>query len=189
MAKELGAEIERSAANLLAEIVNSEPARIRVEMQKLAAYVQGRGQITSADVEELVPKARKNTVWQFADMLADRNRQAALDFLSNLLREGEDPIAIVGALAWMYRKLIEARDLPAGMNGFHAARSLQMRPDAAEAAVRNAHRIPKKDLLTGLLALAEADNQLKSSNPNPRALMEFLIARLASCASEAATPS
>jgi DNA polymerase III subunit delta len=180
MAKELGAEIERPAANLLADIVNSEPARVRVEMQKLAAYAQGRGRISSADVEELVPKARKNTVWQLADMLATRRRADAFAFLENLLREGEEPIGLVGVLAWMYRKLIEARDLPAGMNGFQAARSLQMRPDAAEAAVRNAHRISKSDLRAGLLALAEADSQLKSSNPNPRALMEFLIARLTS---------
>jgi DNA polymerase-3 subunit delta len=189
MAKELGAEIERPAANLLAEIVNSAPARIRVEMQKLAAYVQGRGRITSADVEELVPKARKNTVWQLADMLATRRRADAFEFLENLLREGEEPIGLVGVLAWMYRKLIEARDLPAGMNGFQAARALGMRADAAEAALRNAHRIPKKDLLAGLLALAETDSQLKSSNPNPRALMEFLIARLTSSASSAAASS
>ncbi len=111
-------------------------------------------------------------------MLADRKRDAALEFLDNLLREGEEPVAIVGALAWIYRKLIEARALPAHTNGFQAARLLAMRAEAAEAAVRQAHRIPKKDLLAGLVALAEADSQLKSSNPNPRALMEFLIARL-----------
>jgi DNA polymerase III delta subunit len=53
-----------------------------------------------------------------------------------------------------------------------------MRPDAAEAALRQAHRIPKQELLASLTALAEADSQLKSANPNPRALMEFLFARL-----------
>ncbi len=115
-------------------------------------------------------------------MLASRKRGAALAFLDNLLREGEQPAGIVGALAWMYRKLIEARDLPAHTNGFQAARQLGMRPEAAETAVRQAHRIPKKDLLAGLAALAEADSQLKSANPNPRAMMEFLIARLTSSA-------
>ncbi len=142
---------------------------MRMEIQKLASYVQGRGHITSADVEELVVAARKNTVWQLADMLATRRRDAALEFLDNFLREGEEPIGLVGVLAWMYRKLIEARDLPAHSSGFQAARTLGMRPDAAEAAIRNAHRIPKQDLINGLIALAEADNQLKSSNPNPRA--------------------
>ena len=126
--------------------------------------------------------ARKNTVWQLTEMLASRKRGAALAFLDNLLREGEQPAGIVGALAWMYRKLIEARDLPAQTNGFQAARQLGMRPEAAETAVRQAHRIPKKDLLAGLAALAEADSQLKSANPNPRAMMEFLIARLTSSA-------
>jgi DNA polymerase III delta subunit len=82
--------------------------------------------------------------------------------------------------------LIEARDLPAGTSGFQAARTLQMNPAAAETAVREAHRIPKKDLLAGLVALAEADNQLKFSNPNPRALMEFLIVQLTSSEAKSA---
>ena len=43
MAKDLGAEIDRPAATLLADILNSEPARIQLEIQKLASYVKGRG--------------------------------------------------------------------------------------------------------------------------------------------------
>jgi DNA polymerase-3 subunit delta len=180
MAKDLGSEIDREAATLLADILNGAPARIRIELEKLASYTRDRRRITAADVEALVLAARKNTVWQLGDMLANRNRAAALAFLDNLLREGEQPAGIVGALAWMYRKLIEARHLPAQMNGFQAARHLSMRPDAAETAVRQAHRIPKEQLLAGLASLAEADSQLKSSNPDPRAMMEFLIARLTS---------
>src|ERR1700722_6705925 len=178
MARDLGVEIDREAALLLAEILNGEPARIRIELEKLATYVQGRGRITTADVEELVVAARRNTVWQLTEMLASRRRQEALAFLDNLLREGEQPAGIVGALAWTYRKLIEARALPAHTPSFQAARQLGMRPDASEAALRQAHRIPKQELLASLTALAEADSQLKSSNPNPRALMEFLFARL-----------
>ena len=178
MAKDLGVEIDRDASAFLAEILNSEPARMRVELEKLAAFVQGANRIRVADVETLVVAARKNTVWQFSELIADRKRDAALAFLDNLLREGEQPIAIVGALAWLYRKLIEARSLPGTMNGYQAARQLAMRPDAAEHALRQAHRIPKKDLLAGLAALADADSQLKSSNPDPRAFMEFLVARL-----------
>jgi DNA polymerase-3 subunit delta len=185
MAKDLNTQIERGAATALCEIVNFEPARMRVELEKLAAYTFGRGPIVTADVEALVVAARKNTVWQLADMLASRRRGDALEFLHNLLREGEQPAGIVGALAWMYRKLIEARDLPAHTGGFQAARQLNMRPDAAEAAVRNAHRLPKKQLLAGLAALAEVDSRLKSGNPDPQSCMEFLIARLTSAESSA----
>jgi len=179
MAKESGAEIDREAAALLADALNGSPARMRIEIEKLATYARGR-QITTADVERLVVAARKNTVWQLADMLASRERNASLQFLDNLLREGEQPAGIVGALAWRYRKLIEARDLPAHTNKFQAARQLGMSPESAETTIHQAHRVPKSDLLAGLVALAEADSQLKSSNPDPRAMMEFLVARLTS---------
>jgi DNA polymerase III subunit delta len=178
MAKDLGASIEADAAALLAEIMNHEPARIGIELEKLAAYAGKKARIGRADVETMVVSARKNTVWQLADMIAARDRKAAFAFLDNLLREGEEPAGIVGALGWMYRKLIEARGLPAHTPGFQAMRQLGMRPESAEAAVRNAHRIPKKGLLGGLAALAEADSQLKSSNPDPRAFLEFLMAQL-----------
>jgi DNA polymerase III subunit delta len=180
MARDCDANIERDAALLLADILNSEPSRMRIEIEKLATYVEKGQRITTSHVEELVVAARKNTVWQLADMLATRRRDSALAFLDNLLREGEEPLGLVGGITWMYRKLIEARDLPAGTRGFQAARALGMNPLAAETAVRQAHRMPKKDLLAGLVALAEADSQLKSSNPNPRALMEFLIVQLTS---------
>jgi len=177
MAKDLGTEIDSQAAALLADSLNGSPARMRIELEKLASYARGR-RITSADIEELVVAARKNTVWQLADMLASRERNAAFQFLDNLLREGEQPAGIVGALAWRYRKLVEARDLSPQTNKFQAARQLGMGPDSAEAAIRQAHRVPRADLLAGLVALAEADSQLKSANPDPRAMMEFLIARL-----------
>lgn len=180
MARDLGVEIDREAAALLSDLLNGEPGRIRIELEKLASYVCGRGRITSADVDALVVAARKNTVWQLADMLAGRKRDAALAFLDNLLREGEQPAGLVGVLAWMYRSLIQARELPAHTSVFEASRVLRMNPEAAAAAVRNAHRIPKRELLAGLTALAEADSQLKSANPNPRAVLEFLIARLTS---------
>jgi DNA polymerase III subunit delta len=179
MARESKIELERDAAEMLAEIANREPARIRIELEKLAAYTHGRNRVTAKDVRAVVVAARKNEVWDLADMLASRNRAAALEFFENLLREGEQPAAMIGALGWMYRKLIEARDLPQNLNGYQAAGRLQMNPKSAEAAIRNAHRIPKSELVAGLLALAEADSQLKSANPDPSALMEFLIARLA----------
>ena len=180
MAKELGSEISPDAASLLADSMNREPGRIRIELEKLAVYAQERDRIATSDVEALVQAARKNTVWQLADILAARKREQAFSFLDNLLREGEDPIGMVGVLGWMYRKLVEASDLPKHIHGHQAARQLGMRPESAEAAVRNARLIPKGRLLDSLLALAEADSQLKSGIRDRRALTEFLIARLTS---------
>jgi DNA polymerase-3 subunit delta len=178
MAKKLGADLDRDAAAMLVDILNSEPGRIRVELEKLSLYVLGRGRITPADIEALVISAKIYSVWELADMLAGRRRDSALKFLDNLLREGEQPAGIVGALAWMYRKLLEARELPAHTQSYQAARHLGVRSETAELALRQARKISKAGLLAGIGALAEADSQLKSGIANPRAVMEFLIARL-----------
>lgn len=187
MARELDVELGPDAAAMLVDILNGEAARIRVEVEKLALYALDRKRITVEDVEALVVSAKKFTVWQLADMLVTRRRDAALKFLDNLLREGEEPAGIVGALSWMYRKLIEARELPAGTHGYQAARQLGMRPDTAELAMRQSRKIPQSELLAGVVALAEADSSLKSGIANPRAAMEFLIARLTGAPAQAAS--
>ncbi len=179
MAREMGIEFARDAAGELAESCNDDLARIRSELAKLATYAGEPRPITRADVEALVVSAKKYSVWQLADMLASRQAPRALEFLDSLLREGEQPAGLVGAMAWMYRKLIEAQELPAHLSGWHAARQLGMRPETAELAVRQSRKIPRPKLLDGLAALYEADNRLKSGAVDSRAVMEFLVARLA----------
>jgi DNA polymerase-3 subunit delta len=74
MAREKGTRIERSAAGLLADALNGEPARMAIELEKLATYVNRERPITAADIEALVVAARKNTVWQLTEMLSSRQR-------------------------------------------------------------------------------------------------------------------
>jgi len=180
IARELGATLEPDAADELCDTLNGELAAIRTELEKLSAYAGDRRTITRADVDLLVISARKYEVWDLADMLAARQPAQALEFLDSLLREGEAAPALLGALAWMYRKLLEAQELPASMVGRAAAGRLKMRPDAAELAIRQSRKFPKTQLTSGLAALYEADSRLKSGGTNQRAVMEFLVAQLAS---------
>jgi DNA polymerase-3 subunit delta len=178
MAGELGVELEAEAAADLADLVNGELTRARTELEKLAAYVGERKRITPADVDLLVVSEKKYSVWQLADMLAGRQRDRALEFLSGVLREGEEPAGIVGALVWMYRKLIQAQELPRNISVWDATRQLGIRKDTAETALRQARRIPREQLLSGLRALYDADSGLKSGAFDRRAILEFLLASL-----------
>lgn len=178
MARDAGVSIEPAAAAQLADCLDGELAQIAPEVAKLAAYVGEGRSITADDVQLLVPAAKKYTVWQLAEILGAGRPARALEFLDGLMRAGEAPPAIVGAMAWMYRKLIEAQELPSGMNKFAAAGKLRMRPETAELAMRQVRGIQRERLLRGLAALAEADARLKSGSSAPRAVMEFLLAEL-----------
>lgn len=180
MARELGVELERDAAEELSEILNGELASIRTEIEKLSSYAGERRKITRANVDLLVVSARKYEVWDLADMLASRQSARALEFLNRLLHDGEPLPQLVGALAWTFRKLLEAQELPASTPDWQAASRLKMRKEKAELAMRQSRKFPRSQLTKGLEALYEADSRLKSGGTSQHAVMEFLVAQLAS---------
>ena len=178
LAKEQGVEFEPGAAEDLAECVSADLQRLKTEIEKLSTFAGERKTILLADVASMVISERTTTVWEMADLIASRQGKRALDFLDRLLRAGEEPIYLLGGLLFMYRKLVEASEVKGAVNGWQAARALQMAPEKAELAVRNARKISKPRLLAGMRAFQLADNRLKGGSEDSRAVMEFLIAEL-----------
>lgn len=174
LAKEEGVELEKGAAEDLAEFVSGDLLRLKTEIVKLATYAGDRKRVKRTDVTALVISEKSATIWEVADFLAARKPKPALEFFERLQREGEEPLQMLGAMAWMYRKLIEATELRA-TNGWQAARALGMRPEQAELALESARKISKERLLKGLRALRETDNRLKGGTRDPHSVMEFLV--------------
>jgi DNA polymerase-3 subunit delta len=177
MAKEEGVEFEKGAAADLAEFVAADLMRLKTEIGKLATYLSERKVITRADIIAVVVPEKTTTVWELAGLLASRQKKMAQEFLERLLRQGEAPLEMLGAITWMYRKVMEASELKGMANGWQAARALNMRPDQAELALQNSRMISKERLLSGLRALQKADDRLKGGK-DPRTTMEFLIGEL-----------
>ena len=182
LAREEKVEFEKGAAEDLAEFVAADLMRLQTEIKKLATYVGDRKIIRRQDVVALVISEKVTTVWELAGMLASRQQKKSLEFLERLLRDGEQPLEMLGALTWMYRKLIEASEVTGVANGWQAARALGMRPEQAEMALQNARKIGKPRLLHGLAALKLADSRLKGGvrgADEVRAALEFLLVELA----------
>jgi DNA polymerase III subunit delta len=187
IAKEDGIEFERGAAEDLADSVSADLQRLKTEITKLSTYVGAKKVITRHDVAALVISEKTATVWELADMLASRQSKRALDFLDRILREGEQPVQILGALTWMYRKLVEAGEVHGVSQPWQAAKALSMAPDKAMVAIQSARKISKVRLLAGLKALQRADDLLKGSGSSQgRTVLEFLIAELTAPESRAA---
>lgn len=178
LGKEQGVEFEKGAAEDLAEFVAADLMRLKTEIEKLSTYAAEKKVIARVDVSALVISEKTTTVWELSDMLAARQSKKAMEFLNRLLRDGEEPLQMLGAITWMYRKLIEASDIKGVANGWQASRALGMRPEQAELALQNARKISKPRLLAGLNALRSADDRLKGSGAEPRTVMEFLVAQL-----------
>jgi len=186
LGKEQGVEFEKGAAEDLAEFVAADLMRLKTEIEKLSTYVGAKKVIGCGDVSALVISDKTTTVWELADLLASRQSRKALEFLDRLLRDGEEPLQMLGAITWMYRKLIEASEVKGVANGWQAARAMGMRPEQAELALQNARKISKPRLLAGLHALRNADDRLKGGGAEPRTVMEFLVTQLTATEAKAA---
>ena len=178
LGKECGVEFEKGAAEDLAEFVGGDLMRLKTEVVKLSTYATERKRLRREDITALVVSEKTTTIWELADLLATRQPAKALEFFDRLLREGEEPVMMIGGMAWMYRKLVEASELRGATNGWQAARALGMRPEQAELALESARKISKERLLNGLRALREADDRLKGGTKDVRAVMEFLVWQL-----------
>ncbi len=178
IAKEQGVQFEAGAAEDLAEFVAADLLRLKTEINKLATFAGDRKFIARNDVSAMVISEKTTTVWELADLLTARKLAKALEFLDRLLRDGEEPLPMLGAITWMYRKLIEASEIKGAANGWQAARALGMRPEQAELALQASRKIPKAQLLSGLRALQKADDRLKRGGEDARAVLEFLITEL-----------
>jgi len=174
LAREQGIELEKGAAEELAELVSGDLLRLQTELEKLATFAGERKKISKAEIAALVVSEKTTTIWQVAAFLAAQQPKQAIDFINRLLAEGEPPLLMLGAIAWMYRKIVEASEVRGVTNGWQAARALGMRPEQAEIALQCARKISKQRLLNGIRALKEADVQLKSGR-DERTVMEFLM--------------
>jgi DNA polymerase-3 subunit delta len=188
LGRERGVEFEPGAAEALAEATAGRAARLAAEVEKLACYAGEARRITPADVRELVVAEISVDVWVLADLFAAGNRGKALETVDELLEKGESAPALVGALAWMFRKLLKASELPAGTNEWQAARHLGMRPDSARTAIEHARRLTRGQLAGAFAALADADDRLKSG-ADDRNIMEFLVARLSGKSARGSVPA
>jgi len=186
LGKEQGVVFEEGAAEDLAEFVAADLMRLKTEIDKVATFAVESNVIRREDVSALVVSEKTTTVWELADLLATGQSSKSLEFLNRLLRDGEEPLSLLGAIAWMYRKLIEASEVKGVTNGWQAARALGMRPEQAELALRSAQKIPKTRLLDGLRALQKADDRLKRGREDARAVMEFLVTELTGAGAAAA---
>ena len=178
LAKEQGVEFEKGAAEDLAEYVSGDLMRLKTEVEKLTTYAAERKIIRREDVSAMVISEQATTIWEVADLLASRQPRKALEFINRLLRDGEEPVMMVGGMAWMYRKLLEASEVRGVSQPWQAAKALGMRPEQAELAIQSARKISTERLLDGWRALQEADNRLKGGVQDVGATMEFLVWRL-----------
>jgi DNA polymerase-3 subunit delta len=101
--KKSGVTIEPPAMNRLIELVGFDARRITTESEKLATAALPGRTIDKNLVDSLVRNSREISNFDFARDLISGRRTEAVTALEKALSDGEEPLALLGLMAWQFR--------------------------------------------------------------------------------------
>lgn len=179
-ARRHGGEVEREAANRLAQIIG--PGDLRLldqEIVKLVTYAGPGRAVTADDVAQLVPYVQQAVVFDLVDALGRREgRQAAL-LLHRLLDAGENPMGILAMVVRQFRLIILAKDLSGrGENAESIARLLGIHSFVAKKVLAQSRYFSSAQLEQVYRYFLDLDLAIKSGDLTPEAALDLLVAGL-----------
>jgi len=71
-------ELDPAAARLLVERMGPESLRLRNELERLALWAGESGQVTAADLEEMIADTSEAAVWTLSDAVIEGDARTAL---------------------------------------------------------------------------------------------------------------
>jgi DNA polymerase-3 subunit delta len=173
-----GKELTTPAARLLVDLVGEEMGILDQELAKLAVYVGKASKIDVDDVDCLVDNSREQNVFKILEAAGEGHPREALTMLDRLMEEGQEPLAVLGALSWQLRRLAQAgRLVGQGMPLRSALQRVGYFRPGAEEQLRHLGRRRLNKLYDWML---EANSGMKGGSQLPaRTVMERLVVQLA----------
>lgn len=176
-----GREISSDALQYLQIAVGSNLRMLEQELEKVLTNLGPAAEITLAQVEALVTKQSDITVFQLIDAVAEKRFPAAMEFVHELLFQGEPPPRIVSLLARQFRLIwLVYLHKNTGESDGRIASELQIRPFVVTKCARQARIFHPENLRQALRILLDTDYRIKTGREEPKAALEMAIIRLCS---------
>jgi DNA polymerase-3 subunit delta len=174
-ARQSGLTIAPRAVALLASLVGNDLWTLSNELDKLAAYADGR-QVEEEDVRALVSSIREANVFAMADALTEGRTEDAAGLIRRLLEEGDPPQRLLAVIARHYRHLIVAKDLLAGgLPPPQIGARLGVPGFALERILQQTRRYSMPRLKTAMGRILEADLSIKRGLCDEETALHLLV--------------
>ncbi len=157
-AQKLGFRLEPAAARVLVDRMGASPVRLHNELERLAIWAGAGGEVSAADLDEMIADTSEAVVWSLSDALIEGNAPLALRIGEQLIGQGENVTGLIYGLASRLRQACAAAaKLEEGMAPAQVESSLKMHPYAAKQLVRRLRDADLEDLRQATEALAELE--------------------------------
>jgi DNA polymerase III delta subunit len=179
-ARELGFDLEPSAARLLVERLGPRPMRLRTELERLALWAGDGGSVGMEDLEAMISDTSEEAIWSLADAVVAGDETEAMQIAERLVSQGEALPRIVYSLAPRLRQALKAAtELERGRPAGEVAKGLSMHPYAAKMLVSKVKGRSPEDIDASIRALADLELWSRGGSDYPERVAFTLTLRRA----------
>jgi DNA polymerase-3 subunit delta len=178
--KRLGRTISTEAVQALIDALGSDLRELGGACSQLAADVTAGKMIDETDVMKFQNGRVETTGFDVADAALDGHRDVALIALRNALATGTDPVLITSALAGSLRTLAKVSGASRGVKSFDLAGPLGLAPWQIDKARRQLSKWTPATLAGAVVAVAQADADIKGAAVDPIHSLERAIIAITS---------
>jgi len=180
-ARSFGYNLSSVASRKMVDRVGAKPGLLAKELEKVMIYAGKESKIAESMVVEVVGEIKTENAFLLTEALKEKKTERALLLLQNQLGQGEDPIKILGLIAWQFRTLWEVKHYQAQKYGAQKiAKQMGAKPFLVEKAMQHTKNFNRAKLRQVMKFLFEADRELKTSNRDPQGILGTLLLRICS---------
>ena len=106
-----GKKITQRDMELLLTKTGTDMGNLRMELEKLISYTEGRDVVTAEDIEEICTARTENKIFDMVRAVTERNQKKALDLYNDLLTLREPPMRILFLLSKQFRQMCLAKKM------------------------------------------------------------------------------
>ena len=178
--KPLGKKITNPAVSSLTFMAGRELTRLCGELDKLAAYVGDKSEITPADVKAIVSASLEYNVFELMNALLAGDMSKAQSTVNSILQGGQNPIGILAMLTRQVRQMTHMKcALDAGIPVQTVQEQLKMHPYAAKQTAAQCKKLSSKWLTELYETCVATDFDIKNGRLRDQAALDAIMLKIA----------
>jgi DNA polymerase III subunit delta len=174
-----GVDIDEEAIELMLALAGSNLFMLTSEVDKLALYAGESRRIDAQMVDRLVARSLEQNIFTLIDKVVQRKIDEALRIYHDLLKQNEEPIKILAAIAGQLRLIYQVKELSRrGYGQQQIAGFLKVHPYRVKLAAGQARHFSDGELARTIEMIADADYQMKTGGMKKELLIEMILFNL-----------
>lgn len=171
--------LDQSVYSIIENELSTNLQILEVELEKLALYAGQGGHITKEIAETLISPTPNSSALRLVDAVIEKNLHRAISIFKELEVMKEDPIALIGLLAFQFRTILSVKLLKQkGYTQFQIQKQLGLHPYVVKIAMNRERRFQVNKLEKILDEITNTDAIIKQGKVEKDLAFELLLHKI-----------